>query len=424
MRIKILALLGLSVALAGCPALQSDWTIGGSGAVDASVDAAGPEPAGGRSDSGDGGTSASLDGSAGSAAGGSGGALGSSGGSIGSGGSLAAGGTSSGSGGSPSGGVTGTGGVTGSSPPSCAGLASTCGPSSNESCCTSPLVTGGTFYRSYDGVTTSPIDYTSNAYPATVSDFLLDKYEITVGRFRKFVAAWNGGWRPAAGAGKHGHLNGGSGLTDSSGTVAYESGWSAAWVSNVAPTDANLQCPGSQYPYQTWTPSTGANENRPINCENWFEAYAFCIWDGGFLPSEAEWNYAASGGDEQRVYPWSSPANLTTIGCSYANYEYVPSSLCAPAGANDVGSEAPTGNGKYGQTDLGGNVREWTLDWRASSYGSVCNNCTQLSTSATGRAIRGGAFDDYPVSLHSSARGSSDPSSRFWGTGARCARAP
>ena len=51
---------------------------------------------------------------------------------------------------------------------------------------------------------------------------------------------------------------------------------------------------------------------------NWFESYAFCIWDGGFLASEAEWNYAAAGGSEQRYYPWSSPATSTTIDGTYA----------------------------------------------------------------------------------------------------------
>jgi formylglycine-generating enzyme required for sulfatase activity len=37
------------------------------------------------------------------------------------------------------------------------------------------------------------------------------------------------------------------------------------------------------------TSSAGSKENLPINCVNWWESYAFCIWDGGFLPSEAEW---------------------------------------------------------------------------------------------------------------------------------------
>jgi hypothetical protein len=36
--------------------------------------------------------------------------------------------------------------------------------------------------------------------------------------------------------------------------------------------------------YSTWTPSPGNNENLPVNCINWYRAYAFCTWDGGFLP--------------------------------------------------------------------------------------------------------------------------------------------
>jgi hypothetical protein len=64
--------------------------------------------------------------------------------------------------------------------PSCNGLAATCGPSGTADCCASNLVTGGTFNRSNDA-----------NYPATVANFRLDNYEITVGRFRKFVAAYS-----------------------------------------------------------------------------------------------------------------------------------------------------------------------------------------------------------------------------------------
>ena len=100
----------------------------------------------------------------------------------------------------------------------------------------------------------------------------------------------------------------------------FESGWVASDDGKIAPTNANLACSSA---YDSWTSTAGTNENLPINCVNWWEAYAFCIWDGGFLPSDAEAGYAAAGGDEQREYPWGSMTPGTTnqyaiYGCYYS----------------------------------------------------------------------------------------------------------
>ena len=87
--------------------------------------------------------------------------------------------------------------------PSCAGLASTCGSDGTDDCCsTAQPIPGGTFYRSYD--VASDEMFSDMSSPATVSPFVLDKYEVTVGRFRQFVEAGMGtrASPPAAGAGR------------------------------------------------------------------------------------------------------------------------------------------------------------------------------------------------------------------------------
>jgi len=299
-------------------------------------------------------------------------------------------------------------------PVSCTGLAANCG-TANESCCTSPVVTGGAFKRDNDA-----------NYPATVSTFRLDKYEVTVGRFRKFVDAVVGGWTPAAGSGKHAHLNSAAGLKNSAAAGGYETGWDTEWNMDQLPTskaawDSAL---GVGDGYQTWTSSSGSNETRPINSVTWYKAVAFCIWDGGFLPSEAEWNYAAVGGSAQRAYPWgaASPgmnANLAVYGC-YLNGAGTCSGVTniAPVGSISAG------NGLFGQADLAGNVGEWTYDGM-TSYTATCDNCGNLDApSDTFRAQRGGSFDEGVTKLASSSRSNYPAEWNIRETGFRCARTP
>ena len=285
-----------------------------------------------------------------------------------------------------------------------------CGLSGDDNCARSPLVVGGTFFLG-DGTST----------PTTISDFRLDKYEVTVGRFRKFLDAWLAGWRPTAGSGKHTHLNNGNGLASSAG--GFEPGWDAAWasyvgasngaVSNVFPDGpapatlgawtTNLKCNAT---YQTWTSTTGANEKKPQNCLNWFDLHAFCIWDGGFMTTDAEWEYAAAGGSEERTYPWGASEPDDTLAV-FQNSQ-----------VENVGSR-PLGNGKWGHSDLGGNVLEWDLNqhYRGGShftpaYWLTCALENFVGDSTYGGLVVAGSGDRYGFG-----RGET-------GLGGRCARRP
>jgi formylglycine-generating enzyme required for sulfatase activity len=278
----------------------------------------------------------------------------------------------------------------------------------------SPPVTGGSFDRDNDP-----------SYPATISSFRLDKYEVTVGRFRKFVDAVVAGWLPPPGSGKHTHLNRGSGLSNSA-AAGNELGWDATWNTNLPAVKADwdgsrdLACDPA---YATWTQSVGSNENLPINCVNWYQSAAFCIWDEGFLPSEVEGNYAAAGGNEQRLYPWgaavpSGSTALAVFGCYFnATGNCTGFTNIAPAGS------VAAGNGRYGQADLAGNVSEWNLDWDAPNTESECDDCAYLQPT-TARAERGGSFFFYASLLPSTFHDGVPPAARSFDLGLRCARIP
>jgi formylglycine-generating enzyme required for sulfatase activity len=318
-------------------------------------------------------------------------------------------------------------------PPSCAASdagagTGQCGPT-NDSCCTSLEVTGGSFYRTYTNNGSGP---TGEADQAQVSGFRLDQYLVTVGRFRQFVAAWNGGsgWTPPAGSGKHTHLNGGLGLANSGTPGTYETGWVASDSANVAPTDANLTtyCNGSGA-ISTWTTSAGNNENLPINCANWFEAAAFCIWDGGFLPSDTEQEYAAAGGGDsmgQREYPWGTTD--PGLANQYAIYHcYYPTGMATGAcsGTTNIAPVGTTksGFGRWGQFDLTGEIWEWNVDWYMSPFVD-CTDCAYLDMTTGGRTLRGGVWDDAVGGLLPTYQTHGSPFDRSYGLGFRCARTP
>lgn len=343
----------------------------------------------------------------------------------------------------------------------CGGVAGDESQAGSHDCCETRALPGGSYDR-----------FDDHDFPATVSPFLLDTFEVTAGRFRAWVEATDGDLRasaPKEGEGAHPKIAG--------------SGWRSAWdtllPTSRAEVDAMLgpeKCEVGtnldDYGALTWWTAAldakvrkanagdadvlaentrEALDRKPLDCVPWQVLFAFCVWDGGRLPTDAEWGFATAGGDEQRAFPWGpmGPSELVQIGendqLSFvpsfaAGAKLVTAALYDPAaGANvfpdnyvhtygakfrtrsdnaahiaPVGKKA-LGNGRWGHADLAGGMSEWMLDEGPITPGP-CTDCANVAWPANdafdpsavegppdfehrwfaggARSIRGGAWDN------------------------------
>jgi formylglycine-generating enzyme required for sulfatase activity len=242
-------------------------------------------------------------------------------------------------------------------------------------------------------------------HTVTVKGFVLDRFEVTVGRFRRFVDAYPDS-KPAPDAGKHPLIPG--------------TGWQTSWNGSLpASKDALIKALKCDASNQTWTDTPAIYEMMPINCVSWYEAFAFCVWDGGRLPTEAEWEFAAAGGEENRYYPWGAAAPNVTI----ANYSSSAGTPFMP-----VGTYAP-GMSRWGHYEMGGSMWEWVFDWYNSSWysgeGDPCDNCANVASPsgvASYRVFRGGGYSNAASNMRAAYRWFGSPTRHFETLGFRCAR--
>ncbi|MBR5331817.1 MAG: SUMF1/EgtB/PvdO family nonheme iron enzyme, partial [Muribaculaceae bacterium] len=125
------------------------------------------------------------------------------------------------------------------------------------------------------------------------------------------------------------------------------------------------------------------------------------------LPTEAEWEYAARGGNKSKGYKYSGSNNIEDVAWFVDNADDVDSSSSS-YGTHPVGTKSPNELGIY---DMSGNVWEWCSDWYAS-YLSTSQTNPAGPTSGSYRVPRGGGWGSNALGCRVSFRSYFTPSRR------------
>lgn len=283
-----------------------------------------------------------------------------------------------------------------------AGTDKTCGPDHNEECCGIDDVPTSTFNRMNDPT-----------LPATVPGFHLGRYLVTTARLKVWMDE-GGGLQanappvsPNPGSGAHP-------VAELAAVTGWQSDWNpggkacggvgclAADASELAtrvykdPASDGPGCTLDHYP---------DHPNYPASCIGYYEAVAFCAWDGGYLITEAQYESALRGGTDQRQYAWGSDAPDTldrSVHCLNGGGIWNDDLWCTNPSQNpfaqDVGYSR-NGQGKYGTYDLQGNLLNITADEQGDMPATCTNDCVNRPTPTPNREVARGISYAYPNNL-------------------------
>ncbi len=274
---------------------------------------------------------------------------------------------------------------------------------------------GGEFLMGADGDEGFPADGEGPVRTVRLAPFVIDPYAVTNAQFATFVKAT--GYQTDAE------------LFDSS-FVFYQ------FVSPKVALIVTERVPGAPWwwsvPGAFWKAPEGPGssitrrQNHPVVHVSWRDAQAYCSWAGTRLPTEAEWEFAARGGLEQRRYPWGD--ELTPRGdhrCNIWQGEFPARNTAQDGyvGTAPVSAFRPNGYGLY---NTSGNVWEWCADWfSADCHAGHARTTRTGPPTGAAKVIRGGSYlchESYCNRYRVAARTSNTPESSTGHTGFRCAR--
>jgi formylglycine-generating enzyme required for sulfatase activity len=154
------------------------------------------------------------------------------------------------------------------------------------------------------------------------------------------------------------------------------------------------------------TNSSFNGATQPVVGVTWYDAQAYCAWADGQLPTEAQWEYAASGQDDL-LYPWGNQFNGNLVNFCDVN--------CSVDWRNENFDDG------FELTAPVGNVWEWTMDWYDANY--YANSSSQNPTgppSGNEKVPRGGAWINIASGMRTADRHNVQPSSSQNEIGFRC----